>query len=206
MGVLFAWFGVVLIAAILIPYDAYPRYLVPAAPALAVITAFGITRAWATLSRSELRVRRAPIAALALVGAALVPSILFDARFVAHPRTARYPGLDEAGFVRGTTAAAVVADAAAEIRRRSNHTQPVVNVAHFGGYHDPLEFALNGRRDPGRPFYLVTESPPVAEVGAEQFLVIEGLRPPPGVGRLGFRLVGRFSRPRHGVPVLLFQR
>jgi hypothetical protein len=161
-------------------------------PPLLVLSAYALVRA-AQLARARL----APAAALAAcalgVALALSPAVLLDARVLARPATARYPGLDFWQYVAGWPAGGPWRGAADEIRRRGQGRRVVVLVP---GSYLVLRLMLSG----DDRYVLATPDSPLA-AGA-RLAVVDSERVPVDpkgfraeLERRGFTVVSRFARP-----------
>jgi 4-amino-4-deoxy-L-arabinose transferase-like glycosyltransferase len=189
--VLLAWAVVPFAIALLFELRPFPRHVMYVLPPLLVLMALAVVRAAEHAAR--LRSRRLALLAVGAAGAlALVPAAIVDRRALAHPATARYPGLDYWQYVAGWPAGAPWRDAADLIEHRdAGGRGPVLVPGHYG----VLAVLL---REQGRGL-VVDRS---ATAPGARFGVMDSNRFPVDHGdfarrlaRRGYVAVGRFRRP-----------
>ncbi len=101
--------GVLLLIWVLFPFAIsmlfstapFPRHVMYLLPPVVVLMAYGITEGVRAILRALPGPRGVALAALG-VTLLLAPALRLDARVLAHPDTARYPGLDDLQYVTGT--------------------------------------------------------------------------------------------------------
>ena len=172
-------------------------------PAAIALMAYALVEAvrWA---RAVMAPRTAALASAVAVGALLTPALLLDARVLAHPDTARYPGTDDLQYVTGTGGGSVWPAVADAVRTRAKG--PRVPILTTRSYSQVLEMLLGPDPRfvfvPGRSplakqaqFSLDDEEIPFYDPHAVQ-VVSEG----------NFAEIGRYERPRGGAVLVLSQR
>lgn len=196
------WIVVPLTAALLLPYSPYPRHIMFLTPTLVVLAGIGLARG---VGFAAARWGRRPAGAAAIAAAvalAFTPALLLDARVLADPAGARYPGADTYQYVSGPSGGAIWPGVADEIRRRTGGRPTVVMKSAAVTF--VLEFLLD---DPDITF--VYGDDPRAKRAK---LILQDTLPfpdPAGQPLLDsgrFRLVRTFHRPRHGFKVMLYER
>jgi 4-amino-4-deoxy-L-arabinose transferase-like glycosyltransferase len=182
-----------------LPFPRHVMYLVP--PAIPLM-------ALAFVEGADWISRRAPgRAGLALAAVAalllLLPALRLDARLLAHPDTADYPGLDQK-YVSGTAGGGPWPGFADEIRRRSPRGEVRIVDAGNNATVVRLLLGLDSR------FLFVTRTPD--QVARARFAITDEL-PGPFVNRellaqieQQFRLVREFRRPHEGAVARLWER
>jgi 4-amino-4-deoxy-L-arabinose transferase-like glycosyltransferase len=200
-GLALAWrrdrgFALLLALWVLVPFGisslealiAYPRYVVDAAPPLlplAAVGLLGIVERARTARRLQL--------GLVVAGLLVVPALVADARFVADAARTTYPGLDDTQFATGWAAGNAWVALEDELARR----RPDGVLVGDYGLSSPLP-DLDGRG-------VVLADGPSDDADKAPYVVDNGAAPPPpAVGEL--REVWRYDRPRHGTPLVLYER
>lgn len=195
----------------------YPRYVLPVFPPLAILAGVGVAGAWAWFDGRDAPRALAPV----LLVAAFAPAVVFDARVVAHPNRARYPGQDDMQYVSGFAAGTVWPDLASALKRRAaSSTDRVVTVAWGGRGVGPIGLAAElGRPElregsvnagffdaeaGGHVFRFV----PYREVPGAPFVVAQdvNVNPVPDEVRRSYRVVLEATRPHDGTSVALLER
>jgi 4-amino-4-deoxy-L-arabinose transferase-like glycosyltransferase len=210
-ALLLVWIVVPFLGALTFSTLSFPRHVMFIMPPLIVVVAYGLVEAGQWVGR--ILSRRMAVVVLTLGAAlALGEALAFDARVIAHPRTARYPGLDDQQYVTGTQSGASWDAVAAMIRKRGTGNPVVVVLAN--GYRDVIQWITW----PDRRYRFVTDdlftpdgSSPFSHA---QFAIVDELKFFPNgralelarAKRLHFKLVGRFPRPRRGAVIELYER
>jgi 4-amino-4-deoxy-L-arabinose transferase-like glycosyltransferase len=201
-AVLVLWIAVPFAVALTFGTLSFPRHVMYLLPPMLVLMAYALVRgARAAFGAWPRRTALAACAAGAAV--ALGPALAFDARVLAHPDRARYPGPDDLQYVRGTQAGGPWPAVANEIERRA--IGPRVDVVLHRSYADVLRFLLH----PEGRFRLIDTRRP--EAWKAQLLVRDESAfvfpddPGPGLTAVHFREVARFPRPRGGAVVRLYE-
>ena len=201
--VLIAWFVAMCSAAVLFPVSPYPRHILYVVPILSLFAAQAVVEATQAAQRMTSGKRIASAAVGVGVVVMLAIPLLLDARVLAHPVTAEYPGRDDVQYVTGPQAGSPWPAVVAALRRRS-HGRPTI-IARDASDSDVVQLLL---RDSSR--YAFVDGSTAAARRAEFVLKDELPFPDPQADRLirdgGFRLVARLPRPRGGAVVLLFER
>jgi len=140
----------------------------------------------------------AAIACLAAAGLVLAPAVILDARVLAHPATARYPGLDYWQYVAGWPAGGPWRGAADLIERRATGLEVVIlTPGSYGVLRQILE-------DGDRYVFASASSAPAARAQFGLFDTAGFPVDPKGfdlqLARRGFVRIGRFDRPRGPCP------
>lgn len=197
-GWVVAMFG----AAVLFPVSPYPRHILYLVPLLLIPAADAVVRAAGWVSE---RVPGRLAGPLVAVGVALLlaPVLRLDARVLAHPASAPYPGADEVQYVTGPQAGSPWAAVAGAIRRGAGGRHVIVALDSADA--DVVKGLL--RHSPRYTF--VDGSTTAAR--AAQFLLRDELPfPDPAANRLladgGFQLIERLPRPDGGAVVSLYER
>lgn len=94
--VLGAWFAVPVASVVVLALAAWPRYLLTGLPAVTVLAGIG-----AAAIRPALRSPMPAVAVALLATLVAAPALAKDARLIAAPDTAEYPGLDDWQYVTG---------------------------------------------------------------------------------------------------------
>lgn len=188
----------------LVPYPRHVMYVLP--QALVLIAYAGV---WCA-ARSRRAGRRTVLGLLGVgvTALAMVPALLLDARVLAHPRTVRYPGLDDLQYVTGAPAGGAWPALADAIRRRSGGRRTVIlaaeadpNVIRFLLSADPASaanpYSVVLPSDPrfAQSRFAIVDQLPFADQGALRF-----------IAREHFAVAGQFARPRGGAVVTLYER
>jgi 4-amino-4-deoxy-L-arabinose transferase-like glycosyltransferase len=204
---LVAWVLAPALAALTFTLVPYPRHLMYVLPPALVLMGVTLAR---LAEQLEVRLAQphAVAAAGALTGLLLLPGLVLDARALAHPATARYPGLDDLQYVTGVPAGGAWPPLVRAIRHRARGERVVVLVAQA----DPniVRFLLSA--DPAAPagrFRVVLPDQPGAL--RAQFAIVDQLpfgnpRALALIAREHMVVAGRFARPRRGPVTTLYQR
>lgn len=199
-AMLVAWIGLPFIVALTFGTLSFPRHVMYLVPPTLVFIAFALVRATEAVFR-VLPPRSAAVVCGLGATVLLGPALLRDARVLAHPATAQYPGVDDQQYVTGTQAGGPWPDVRDAIRRRAVGRR--VDIVIYRSYPDVLRWLLPA----DRTYAFVLTTSPLAP--RAQFLVEDQSNfvfgeAPIRDGR--FRLVGRFPRPRDGAVVKLYER
>ena len=192
------WLLVPLFVDLIFLPGAFSRYLVPMSPLIAVFAAYGIMCGGQDLARM---VRRPQHTAWITAGVALVvvsTALVLDARVLANPSTAPYPGSSRAEYATGWGAGTGWPQLAAELRVRAA-SSPIV-VASYAGQTEALPLLL--RTD--KRIQIVRGQP--GQTGPEasaDYIVENGTPLPPDAGVGTLRSVWTFHRPEAGTPIVL---
>jgi 4-amino-4-deoxy-L-arabinose transferase-like glycosyltransferase len=206
-ALLVIWAAVPFGAALMLTLNPYPRHIMFALPPLLVLVAYAIVQ-FGSWCQHHLRAKIAVPVCTAVVGLLLLPTFIFDGRVLAHPVTARYPGLDDLQYVTGIPAGGAWPSVVRAIRRRGVGRRVVVFVAQA----DPnvIRFLLSSDPQSPRSRYdvVVYGNPLVADA---QFAVVDQLpfvnQPALRfIARHDFVVMGRYARPRGGPAVTLYER
>jgi hypothetical protein len=201
-AVLLAWIALPFTAAALFTTLPFPRHIMYLLPPAIVLMAYALVEG----ARFAQRALPAPYAAIATAAATallLLPALRLDARVLAHPASAKYPSRDDWQYVTGDGGGAVWPAVADAIRRRGTGPQVVIlhPTSHIGilrfllGTHSRYAFVWHSSPLAPRAQLAVFDQSPFGDVLALRL-----------TGRLHFVPVQRFSRPRGGAVVTLFQR
>jgi 4-amino-4-deoxy-L-arabinose transferase-like glycosyltransferase len=215
VALLAAWAVVPFAAAALSATFAYPRYTLASFPALAVLAGCGLVAVVEWLRPRFTRRWLAPALAVVAFG----PALIFDARVLASPRHAHYPGLDDAQYVSGFAAGPpwpALADklrglaprGPVEVAWGARGVGPVGLAAELGAP-KLAEGTVNAgfftaRTDDGRLFAFT----PYAEHPQARFVVaqdVDAIPLPPAVEK-NYRVVTVAKRPHDGSSVALLER
>jgi 4-amino-4-deoxy-L-arabinose transferase-like glycosyltransferase len=200
---LLVWIVVPFGAAILLPLSPYPRHILYLAPPMVVFAAYALVPGVEWLVRRWPGWRGAALAAAGTL-ALFAPALLRDARVLAHPATAHYPGGDETQYVTGPVAGSPLKPLVHELRRRAGGRHVVIATdgalyeipQELLDYDERFDFVL-GVRGPkaARARFVLTDELPFRDLYAAQFL------------RQGnFRQVFVYQRPRGGATLRLYER
>lgn len=200
---LLAWILLPLAISMLFSTLPYPRHVMYLVPPAIVLMAYAIVEGirW---TRTVTAPRTAGLVSTAAVAALLAPALLLDARVLAHPDTARYPGTDDLQYVTGTGGGSVWPAVAGTIRDRAKG--PQVPILTTRSYSQVLEMLLGP--DP-RYVFVPGRSPLAARA---QFSLDDNEIPffDPEAARIvrkgDFVEIGRYQRPRGGAVLVLSQR
>jgi 4-amino-4-deoxy-L-arabinose transferase-like glycosyltransferase len=129
--VLLAWIAVPFVIGMLFQLRPFPRHAMFMVPPTLALSAYAITSG-VRFARRRLSRPAAALVCSAVLAAALTPAAILDARVLAHPETASYPGLDYWQYVAGWPAGGPWEHAADQIHERSTGRPVVVLVP--GGY------------------------------------------------------------------------
>jgi 4-amino-4-deoxy-L-arabinose transferase-like glycosyltransferase len=199
--VLLAWVLIPLAIALSFALGPFPRHVMYLMPPVLVLAAYALVEG-ARLVSARLAPRAAAVTCAAALALVLAPAFVADARFLAHPDTARYPDGDDVQYVTGTGGGAVWPGVRDRLRERAGDG-PVV-VIHpravpliIETMLDDPRFAFVGSKDPrakSADFGLVDEIP---------FAEFEGLAI---LNDGGYRVIGTWRRPRGGATIKLYER
>ena len=204
LGALYlVWVLAVLAIDVLFLPNPFVRYLVPLAPLLAAFGGYGIVEGAAALARAVHRPAN-PFAVAALATVVVLPALIFDARVLANPATAPYPGLSREEYATGWAAGTGWRPLADELRRRASDG-PIV-VASYGGLSEALPLLL--RHDTDIRIVRAEGSQPGPEATADYVIEngSEGTGLPEDIGYGSLRYAWVFHRPNGGSPIVLHQR
>ncbi len=191
------WLLVPLVVAILFLPNPFVRYLVPMTPMLAVFTGLGVTG----LASAASRLARPRVATVAVVVLAFVLAAVFDARVVANPATAPYPGLSRDEYASGWAAGTGWRELADELQSRAGAHKLV--VASYAGLSDALQLSLGD--DPR--IQIVSGQPGKSGPEATSDYVVENGTPLPADPGYGVLVPAwTYERPHHGTPLVLYRR
>ena len=202
-AILGVWTVAVLVSALLLPLVEYPRYFATAMVPLSGFVALGGITVWDALARGAWgspRLRLAVAAAAAVV--ALLPATLFEAKVLADPVHASYPGLDQVQYVTATSAQTWLEPFAERIQRGGGPYP--VHIALGSAYPWGLDLRLNGQAvGDARRFDVFGYGRPAQRAEA-RYAISDGARseiPPPG-----FKLILRIARTDGGAVTRLYER
>jgi 4-amino-4-deoxy-L-arabinose transferase-like glycosyltransferase len=200
--VLLAWILVPLTVSLLFSTAPFPRHIMYLLPPGIVLAAFGFVEG-ARWAQRALPSRWALPATAAVAILLLVPALRLDARVLAHPATARYPGLDDLQYVTGTGGGTVWPPMADLIRARARGN-PVYILAP-SAYTQVLEMLLG----PSPRYRVVLGTAP--EARRAQFAINDEIPFLDATASqlshdLGFKPVARIQRPRGGAVATLYER
>jgi hypothetical protein len=195
------WLLVPLFVDLIFLPGAFTRYLVPMSPLIAVFGGYGVMCGAQALAQT---VRRPQLVAwiTAAVGLVVVSTALaLDARVLANPSTAPYPGSSRGEYATGWGAGTGWPQLATELRLRGA-SGPIV-IASYAGQTEALPLLLRTddriqivRGQPG-------QSGPEASA---DYIVENGTPLPPDSGFGTLRSVWTFHRPESGTPIVLYRR
>lgn len=181
----------------------FPRHVMYVLPPAIVLMASALVRSGRFLSGvvpTRLRMATCAVAG----GLVLAPAGLFDGSVLAHPRTARYPGLDEWQYVTGYPSGGVWPAVADTIRRVVTGPHVVV-LTPLGS---PMILGFLMQSSPR--YHFIWSIQPAAP--SAQLILREVVPPFPDpktdaiMAHGHFVLVRQFQRPNHGTAVRLYQR
>jgi hypothetical protein len=197
------WLLSVLTIDVLFLPNPFVRYLVPMAPLIAAFGGFGIVAGAEALARAAHRPGH-PLAIAGLATVVVLPALIFDARVLANPATAPYPGLSREEYATGWAAGTGWRPLADELRRRA--TDGPIVVASYGGLSEALPLLLRHDSD----IQIVRAETGHAGPGPTAEYVIlngsEGLSTSGDSGYGSLRPVWEFRRPAGGARIVLLQR
>ncbi len=214
---LLLWILIPLTSVVLIADRPMGHYLLPAVTPAVVAMAIGLSRIWRELSRrlADIGPRRCAFCALGVV--AVLPSVWFDAHFIADPSRTKLPAYDDRELITDAAAGDGLKQMTEIILRRS-HGQPApVTVAYAGLITYAIPLLLGDPMEKRFPFVSV-ENP--AAANADFVVAIGGLPPScrisPGNGSVAYpgcsqlavtrlRLLSTYRRPRGGSVITLYQ-
>jgi hypothetical protein len=123
-ALLLAWSIIPLAIGLTFQLRPYPRHTMFLLPPAILLSAYALARA-GQLAQERLPRRAVPVACAAGVALVLAPAVVLDARVLADPAGARYPGLDYWQYVAGWPAGGPWRDAADRIEHDAD-AGPVV--------------------------------------------------------------------------------
>jgi hypothetical protein len=212
-----AWILLPLTSVVLIASRPMGHYLLPAVTPAVVPMAIGLTRIWRALSHrlTGVSLRRGALGALSVV--AILPSVWFDAHFIANPSRTQLPAYDDRELITDAAGGGGLKQMTEIIRRRTSGQPGPVTVAYAGLITYAIPLLLGDPMEKRYPFVSI-ESPSSLNAG---FVVAIGGLPPsclvsPGLGSLAYpscsqlptarlRLLSTYRRPRDGSVVTLYQ-
>jgi hypothetical protein len=191
--VLLAWIIVPFAIGMMFQLRPFPRHAMFLVPPAMVLSAYAIVSG---VRLAERRLSR-PAAVLACSAAAalvLAPALILDGRVLAHPDTARYPGIDYWQYVAGWPAGGPWEDAADLIRRRAAGDRVVILTP--GSYGVLTQLLGDSRR-----YVFADTSSPLARSARFGLFDTAGFPVDPKdfgaqLARRDFTQVARFARPR----------
>ncbi len=180
----------------------FPRHVMYLLPPVVVLMAYGITEGVRAVLRAVPGRAGIAVAALA-VALLLAPALRLDARVLAHPDTARYPGLDDLQYVTGTGGGTVWPPMARAIERRARGNRVILIGPQ--AYTQVLEMLLG----PNPRYRFVPGNSPLARQA--QFAITDEIPflDPDAANVMHeekFVPVARFARPRGGAVATLLER
>ena len=202
-AVLLAWILLPLAVSMLFSTLPYPRHVMYVLPPAIALMAYAIVEAirWA---RTVMAPRTAALVSAAAVAALLAPALVLDARVLAHPDSARYPGTDDVQYVTGTGGGSVWPAVAETIRERA--VGPRVPILTTRSYSQVLEMLLGpdpryvfvpGRSRLAAQAQFSLDDPEIPFFDPDAVKVVrEG----------NFVPIARYARPRGGAVLVLSQR
>ena len=196
------WIVVPLTAALLLPYSPYARHIMFLTPALVVLAGIGLARGVEFATARWGRRRVGPAAIAAGVALAFTPALVLDARILADPAGAKYPGADTYQYVKGPSGGAIWPDVADDIRERTAGRPAIVLKS------AAVTFVLEFLLDDPKVTFVYGEDPRAKRAK----LIVQDTLPfpdPAGQPLLDsgrFRLVRTYHRPRNGYIVRLYER
>jgi hypothetical protein len=200
--VLLAWVLLPLAIALSFALGPFPRHVMYLMPPLLVLAALALVQTGRLVS-ARLAPRAATAACSTALALVLAPALVADARFLAHPDTARYPDGDDVQYVTGTGGGSVWPNVRDRLRERAGDDDDVV-VIHPRAVPlvvetmlDDPRFSFVGSTDPRAQeadFGLVDEIP---------FAEFEGLAI---LNDGDYRVIGTWRRPRGGATLKLYER
>ena len=199
---LLAWIAVPLVISLSFTTLPFPRHVVYLVPPAIALMALALVRG-ADWIAERVPGRAAP--ALTAVAAVLVllPALRLDARLLAHPATAKYPGADQK-YISGTAGGAPWPVFADEIRRRA--PQGEVRIVDVGNNATVVRLllGLDSR------YLFVSRTPD--DLARARFAITDEL-PGPFINRAllaqverQFKLIHECRRPRDGAVARLWER
>jgi hypothetical protein len=195
------WVAALFLLDVLFLSDAFVRYLVPAAPLVAVYVGVGAA-ALPPLLRRVVRNRwaAAGLAGL-LVAAAAFYAVRFDGQVLANPSTAPYPGASLSEYETDWAAGTGVNALAAKVRQLAVGSP--TTFVWYGHLSPELLLAL---RNDSHASLFVSDGAPANQVASADYVITNDVPLPahPGLGNL--RTVATFTRPRGGQAMVLYQR
>ena len=202
-ALLLAWILLPLAVSMLFSTLPYPRHVMYVIPAGIALMAYALVEAirWAGTVMTP---RTAALVSAVAVAALLTPALLLDARVLAHPESARYPGTDDLQYVTGTGGGSVWPAVADAIRARAHG--PRVPILTTRSYSQVLEMLLG----PDPRYVFVPGKSPLAQQA--QFSLDDPQIPfyDPDTARIvkegNFAEIGRYKRPRGGAVLVLSER
>ena len=120
------WIVAGAVAALILPISPFLRYLLWFLPIVVALIGVGLARGTSALARVTGPRWAIPAVAAALLVVAAIP-LRLDARILAHPDSAHYPGRDDAQYVTGLSAGAIWPAVTREIRRQVGSGPAIVS-------------------------------------------------------------------------------
>ena len=200
--VVLAWIALPLAVSLLFSTAPFARHVMYLLPPAVVFMGLGMAEG---LRRSQAWLGRGRGAAAAGVAAALllVPALVLDAKILANPDTAEYPGSDDLQYVTGTGAGTPWPEMAEIVERRARGDRVVILAPN--AYTQVLEMLLG----PSARYQVVIGTSPLARQA--QFAVTDEI---PFLDATAAEIMreqrfvelGRFPRPRGGATARLLGR
>ena len=190
MAVVGLWAVVPFVGALIFTANGYTRYYLPSVAPMSILCAVGLCEAGVRLRR---RAGPAAVAFAAVIAVAL-PMILL-VNVLAHPGRARYPGVDDTIFITSQEAGTAWKSVAHYLDQRTGGAPVKVVVSHG----KPLALFL---KDPKRVTETFPGSPDTVDA---KFYIDNYSTPMTASERKVFRLVRRFTRPRDGHPIEVYE-
>lgn len=192
-------------AFLLLTTEGYPRYGLQAAAPACVLILIGVGD---LLERVSPRLTRR--GGLALLAVLAIPAVVFDARVLAHPTTAPYPGLDREQYESGLPNREPIREAAERaLAFAGGHFDPSdpPQVAGFTIWPWAAKLVLaQAQGNRGTVPYIDGDIGDHDLVNAARFVIFDGGTPPDWLDLHGATIVGRWDRPGGGQTVVLFDR
>lgn len=181
--------------------DAFARYLVPAAPLLAVLAGVGVAEVVRVVGRVSPNATAAVLAATVVLAGLAAVAVRFDLSVLENPNTAAYPGVSIQEYETGWSAGTGVAALAAALRTLTGAHLEVIG---FYGQ-PPIALRLELLHDPSASFVDANASS-TASVDANYVITNDLPLPAGGLGLGTLRPLQTFPRPRNGVAQVLYER
>lgn len=192
-----AWIVSLFVVDVLFLSASYVRYIVPAAPLVAVFVGVAvpeIARLGPRLWPGRLVVPAVGVVLAALGGSA----VWFDARVLANPDTAPYPGFSRVEYATGWPAGSGWHELGAELERQAATRSIVVTWFGHLSYALPLQLRHDSR-------ITITDSTTARQTSA--FAITNGDPLPANPGEWTLRPIWTFQRPTPtGAPLTLYTR
>ena len=190
------WIVVPLGGLVLLAQIPYSRWLVIIAPPLIIVAAGGLveTIRWIGSLARPSRGRWLVVVAAVV---AVLPALVFDARLLASPTQQPLPGDDDEAYITGYPAGTPWKAVGAELRRLSVGRKLVVAAAPNCCGYLPLVI----RHDPAISLLQIEAT----DIPGALYAIDNGTALPPRASGLSWRRSWTYTRPRHGLPVNLYQ-